>query len=279
MVGVLLVSLAMLFSEMSSVIGKANVAARKQSIYAMGFLQVFWVLFGFGLIAFFKNGSFVFNWASLPTLSINLILNTVQAHVTVLAIVYAARSTFGFVRVVTVPLILIVDILLGYHIGAYQLIGIVIIMVVLAVLFFNHGIERKGAGYVLFTAINAVASISIYKYNITHFNSVVAEQLITNFVIAVYFGVGAFWMTKENPFKFLRRPLYFFQSVTQGASAGIESFAYIFAPASVIIAAKRAATVLWSIAGGTLYFKEQGLARKIIGFLALTVGLVLLALS
>lgn len=278
MVGVLLVSLAMLFSEMSSVIGKANVAARKQSVYTMGFLQVVWVFLAFGLIAIIKNESFVFNWSSLSTVSINLILNTVQAHITVLAIVHAARSTFGFVRVVTVPLLLIVDIILGYHIGMYQLIGIGIIMIALAILFFNHGIDRRGAGFVLFTALNAVVTISIYKYNITHFNSVVAEQLIANFAIVAYFGIAAFRSTKENPFKFLRRPLYFFQSATQGVSAGIESFAYLFGPASVIVAAKRASTVLWSIAGGVLYFKEQGLTRKILGFLALTVGLISLTL-
>lgn len=279
MFGVILASVGTFFEETGVLIGKKKVGAREESIYTLGFLNLFWVTLAFLGIAIFVPGAFKFSWASWLTFLTRMILEVAQAHVTVRAIVRADRSTFGFIRTSTVPLLLGVDVALRYSIGMYQFIGIAVILVTLAMLFANHGFGRKGAGMVLFTAINAVATISLYKYHLTHFNSVVAEQLIIFIALIIYFYVGAKFFARENPLRFLRRPIFLLQSVANGISAGVESFAMLFAPASVIFAAKRSSAILWAVLSGNLYFKEKHFVMKIIGLVFLAVGIVLLALG
>ena len=88
----------------------------------------------------------------------------------------------------------------------------------------------------------------------------------------------ALFVAKENPFRFLRQPVFLLQSVTEGISHVVLSFAYIFAPASVITAAKRALAILWAILSGNLYFREKQFFIKMVSFIIIAVGLVLLIL-
>ena len=184
----------------------------------------------------------------------------------------------GFGGVVTIPLLLGTDILLGYTIGTNEIFGIAIIVAALIILFINHGIRREGAWLVLITSINAVATISLYKYNITHFNSVEVEQGIVHIILLAYFFLMAVFVTKENPLRYLRKPLFFGQSAVIGIGTVLISFAYLFATASVITAVKRAATILWAMFSGNLYFKEKKLFVKLISLFLIIGGLVLLAL-
>jgi len=278
MFGIILAFVSSIFREAGTSIGKSKALQHKESIYTMGFLNLFWaVIFFFGY-ALFIRGEFIFLLASLPTFGVRLILEVIQAHVTMKAIVASDRSTFGFLRIWTLPLLLGVDIFLGYTIGLSQMLGISVIIVAFIFLFINHGIKRKGAGLVIFTAINAVATISLFKYNITHFNSVEAEQGLVALVLLVYFFFMARYIAKERPLlDFMRQPVFFFQSFAMGIAGVLMSFAYVFAPASVITSAKRSLTVLTSTISGNLYFREKRFFVKIIAFLLIALGIVLLA--
>ncbi len=278
MFGIILTSLGSFLSEVSDSIGKDQVFRREQSLYAMGFLQLFFGGLIFLGLAIFKPGAFIFQWASWPTFLVRVILEIVQAHITVSAIAAADRSTFSFIRVGTIPLLLGVDAMLGYTLKGTQLLGFGIITLALLVTFLNHGIKKAGLWFVLASTINAVITISLFKYDITHFNSVVAEQLIIMIIVLGYFIYGAMRRAHENPFKLLRKSLFFTQSFAYGAGEIAQSFAMSFAPASIIIAAKRSSAVLWSLLSGNLYFKEKGLFIKLFIALLLVGGLILLAL-
>ncbi|MFH1430184.1 MAG: hypothetical protein ABIG71_01510 [Candidatus Uhrbacteria bacterium] len=277
MLGILLTISSTLFGETSNVIGKAKVLKHQESVYTMGFLNVCWVTLAFFCIAIVVPGSFVFSAVALPTYGLRMILEVVQAHVTVRAITVSSRSAFGFLRIITIPLLLITDIVIGYDLHTFQLIGMGVIIVALAFLLLNHGVERKGAGLVLFSAVNAVATISLYKYHISHFNSVIGEQLPILIVLALYFFITARVCAKENPLQYLRQPVYLLQSAGNGIAAGLGSFAMLFAPASVILTAKRSSSILWSILSGNIYFHERHFIVKLIGFVILACGLILLA--
>ena len=277
MIGILLVLVASFFEEISDSIGKHTVSQKKESLYTFGFLALLWGTV-FLLISAFIRDAFVFSSASIPTLGIRIILEIIQLHVTLLAITIADRSTFGFLRILTIPLLLGVDILLGYSIGIYGLWGIGLIVLALIVLFINHGITKKGAGLVLFAAINAVITISLYKYNITHFNSVEVEQSIVHAVLLVYVFIMAKRVAKENPVQFLRKPLFLGQSVAAGIGTVFISFAYLFGAASVITTVKRAAAILWAMLSGNVYFKEKHFLLKLFSLLLIVIGLIFLAL-
>ncbi len=241
------------FSEIGDSIGKRSVIDHKESIYTMGFLNMFWVVIILASSAFLIKGSFIFSLASLPTFITKMVLEIFQVYMSLSAITIASRSTFGFLRIWTLPLLLIVDIILGYSVSAWQVGGIFILVIAFILLFINHGIGKKGSGYVIFTAINAVATISLYKYNITHYNSVLGEQLISCIILLAYSFVMALFIAKENPFRFFEKPRFLVQSLSGGIASIISSFAYVFAPASVITAAGRSVSVFWSVLSGNVY--------------------------
>ena len=278
MIGILLIATSQFFNEIGTSIGKDSFGKGTQSIYTMGFLSLFWGTVAFFAIAFFIRGEFLFSLASLPTFLPRVVLELVQAHVTMLAIAHADRSTFGFIRIWTIPLLLMVDVSLGYTIGFTQMAGIGLIVLSFVVLFTTKGIGKKGMWFVIFTTINAVVTLSLFKYNITNFNSVEAEQGIITLVVVIYFFIMAVFIAKENPFSLMRRPAFFIQSLTHGIGHVILSFAYLFAPASVITSAKRSFSVLWATLSGNIYFKEKKLIVKLISFSLIIAGLVLLIL-
>ena len=130
----------------------------------------------------------------------------------------------------------------------------------------------------LFTTVNAVATISLFKYNITHFNSVETEQIIVTSILMIYMLMMASFIKKEHPIQFLKKPMFFLQSFSAGLATVPMGFAYTFAPASIILTGKRSLALMWAMLFGSFYFKEKKLLIKISSFILITIGLVFLVL-
>lgn len=286
MFGIVLVAISSFTDEAGTSLGKREVAHSAESIYTMGFLNSLWGTLFLLILAFlvpkglftagFPSG-FMFNMASLPTFLPRVALEVLQAWATMYAIVRADRSTYGFLRTITIPLLLVADVALGYGVSIPQIIGMGLIITSFILLFMNHGIRRAGMGFVIFTAINAVITISLYKYDITHFNSIEAEQSLVSIVLLVFFFVMAFVRAGENPFRLLAKPYLLAQSVFFGISSILSSFAYLFGAASVITTAMRAFSILFSMLAGHVYFREKKFWLKFFAFALITAGLVFLA--
>lgn len=279
MFGTILIFIGTFFEEISDSIGKNQVNARKESASTMAFLSLFWGAVFFTLISIFQNDGFVFKLASLPTFSVRAFLEIIQTYVSILAVVRADRSTYGFVRTITIPLLLMVDFALGYKIGFLPITGILITIIALLIIFLNKGIKKNGIGLVVFSAVNAVATISLFKYDITHFNSIAAEQLFINLILLLFFIVLAIIGARENPLTFLKKPIFFLQSFSVGMGGVIESFGYNYGAASIMTAAKRSSAIFWSLLSGKVYFKEKNAILKFVIFILLLIGLALLSLS
>jgi hypothetical protein len=276
MFGIVLMALGTGLSEASSSLGKMQVAKKRESIYSMAFLSSFFTVVFIGVTVTF-GASFTFNFQSLPSFLVRVCLEILLAYITTQAIVKADRSTFGFLRLITLPLLLIVDIVLHYTFSISQIAGMVIIILSLGLLLGFRTTSRKGTGLIIISSTIAVITISLYKYDITHFNSVAAEQMIVGTVLVLFFGVLAKYKNNENVWRFFSQPVLAFQSLSMGLGGVCESFAYTFAPASVIVAAKRGLEVLWSILAGHYYFKEFGLKVKITVLIMVIIALILLA--
>lgn len=277
MFGVLLTSLGTLFEEIAGSIGKWEVRAGKESLYALAFLNLVWSAVFFWCVAAVKPGLFMFSPASVPTFLARAFLEFAVVHFSLKGLIQAERGAFGFVRTITIPLLLLVDVLAGYALSVGQLVGVGILLAVLAALFFAHGFHAKGSAFVAISAVLAVGTISLYKYNLVHFNSVVGEQLVMNTLLAVYFFAMTWRASGENPLRLFRNRVFAGQSFLQGIGSVAESFAYSFAPASVILTAKRASSVLWAALSGSAVFHERHLALKLMAIPLVLVGLVLLA--
>jgi hypothetical protein len=284
MVGVILIALASLATEIGASIGKFTIGTHEKRVYPVGvavnlggglLIIVCGLLLPAQVLGIPLPTGLYFSLASLPFFIPRLILDIIQAHCTLVAIARTERSAFGFLRTLTLPLLLIVDLVLGYAVSLSQIFGICSIVVGLLFLFLAHGIHKKGTLLTLFTALNAVVTISLYKYDITHFNSVAAEQGLIALSLVVYFALMALY-TRQHPFGVLMRPRYFAQFLLGSIETVTASFAYVFAPAATITAARRALSVLWAIGSGDLYFHEKHLLVKLGAFAFVVTGIVLL---
>lgn len=279
MFGILLILIGSVFDEAGTVIGKFEVAHKKESLYAMGFLGTIWATMLFGLTGWWMGLPFVFVPESLPTFLLRAVMEVVLMFVVLHAVLAADRSTFSFLRILTIPLLLATDLLLGYVISPLQMAGVVVIVCALVFLLLNHGLSRKGKFLTLLGAVLAVGTASLYKYDITHFNSITAEQMTLYSILLGSLLFAGRWYAKENLFRYLLKPVFLFQSLAAGFGALAVSFAFLFAPASIVMAAKRAFEVLTSIVSGNRYFHEKHPLVKLTGFCGICIGVALIALG
>lgn len=277
LIGVSLVVVAMLFGEVAADIGKIEVRKKAESIYTMAFLNL-----ALGTVIFILLGiirqRMHFNPAALPGIILRSAFDIILIYLNSLLIVRASRSTVGFLHVGTIPLLLIVDALLGFKIETLQLVGIGVIITTIILLATHHGLDTKGLKIGVFTAIIPVITITIYRYNIENFHSVEIEQSISHGILIIHLFVMAHFVARENPIKFFRKRIFIAESSFNGVASVLSSFAYMYAPPSVITSAKRSAGVLWTTVSGSLYFHEKHIALKVAAMILIIVGLVLLVM-
>jgi drug/metabolite transporter (DMT)-like permease len=265
-----------ILSEVSSSLGKYTVNHKVVGLYSLGFLNS---LIGFCLFSgavIFQPDAWKFAVASIPILGTRVILDCFQLNWTLKAMKAATRGTFGLVRSATIPLVLIADIILGYTLDSWMLIGMALIFSTLVVLAALGDLDRKGLKYVTLSAVNASITITLFKYNITHYNSVATEQIVTMFVLAIVFFILAH-AAKERVWLVFRKPLLAIEGSALGGAGLLEAFAYMFIPASVAVTMVRALSVFWSIIFGKAYFKETHFLPKVIGCAVIIIGITLLA--
>ena len=275
MIGIALVAVAEIFAEISTSLGKREVSSKKESLYAFGFLSAFWSTFILLFIGIFIRHEFVFSLASLPTFLLRAVLEVALVFTSLNAILQADRSTFAFLRTLTIPILLAVDLVLGFSISTMQMLGMGIILFTAFALAFNHDLSPRGKLLSLISAMIAVCTISLYKYNITHFNSVEAEQAFMHIILLVVLVITAYARGHENVFRSLFHPIFLVQSFAAGIASTLISFAYLFAPASVIATSHRSLGILASIVSGRVYFHETHVAAKILACILIVAGIAL----
>ncbi len=287
MFGIILASIATLIGEVGKTIGKNEVAKRRESILGMGFLNSLWGTFFFFSIAFLipresAFGSlfddFYFSTELIPvTLFVTrACLEIILINLVIRAASIATRSTFAFLRMLIIPLLLLVDIYLGYDISILEITGITVILTTTLILVSSNTLKRAGMWHIIGSSLIGVCTVSMYKYNITNYNSVVGEQLPMTFFLLSYLFIATYYTTKRNPLRHFKRPQVILQSFTIGIESVITSFAFSLAPSSIVMTARRTSSVLWSIMSGNLYFKEKKARAKLAGLSVLGFGLYLL---
>lgn len=275
MLTVIFASLGSFIDEISSSIIKYETDHKKESVYTAGFINTLFAALILIAVAL-ARGSFVFSLLSLPTFIARAVLEIFQSHMTMMAVMKADRSSFVFVRNLTIPILLIVNLFLGFTVNVSQWIGIAIVFAVLIIILLTHLINFRGIGYSLFIAVNAVITISLFKFNVTYFNSVEAEQIVMSAILLSYFFFSARLFARENPFSFLKCKLFLTQGVAHGVASILQAFAISFGVPGIAITAERAAAVFAGIISGRNYFQEKKFGAKFLVSLGLIVGLLLL---
>lgn len=279
MLGVFLMISGTLFAEVSQTIGKKVLSQRLTDVISLSFVNHLGFISIFALQVLFVPSSFVFSLASLPTVILRILLEILQAWLIMEALEKASRSTFGFLRVLTIPLLLFADIfILNTQITLQQYFGIAIIILTSLWIFRHNGKDRKGMWFVLGGALNAVITLSLYKYHLQHFNSVAAEQLIVASGMMVGLFLIEYFRYKKNPFTSMRKPIVLKEMFFMGAAAVMISYAFSLLAISIVTAMNRALAILWSVIFGHKFFHEDHFKEKLVGVFGFVIGIVFLAI-
>lgn len=132
-------------------------------------------------------------------------------------------------KLFTIPILLVLDIILGYNISSFDISGVLLIFVGVYVLLHNNTAGKRGAGLILIAAVIAAATTALYKYDISKYNSVAAEQLIVCSVILVYLWVAGRVMKKPVKLKLLFHRVTGAQAISAGLSTVLISLALYIA--------------------------------------------------
>jgi hypothetical protein len=266
---------ATLFEEISETIGKTSVKRRREDVFCLAFLGLFWSVIFLIASVFLFGAKFIIVQASLPTLMLRIMGEILLTYVLSEAIIRADRSTLGFLRLLSIPILLGFDVALGYHLTTLQVVAVFALLAGMALAFRRNPAGRRGAGWALAVAIIAAVCSTLFKWDISHYNSVAGEQ------IAVYSTVLGFYYVQarlagNNPLKLLVKRASGIQSLSNGFGLAIESFAYAYAPVSVMVAVKRSFAIFWAVIFGQRFFHERRTHHKIIAGAVLAVGLILM---
>lgn len=274
----ILVFIGHFFEELSASASKHAFAGRVFTYIVYGFLTEAIAVLIFGGTALTQGHGLAYNIHALPLFALRIISEFLQCEVVFRALASADRSTFSFMRVLTIPLLLIVDIALGYTITNVQFLGIGIILVVLLAYFAGGKIHGKGIGLALASSLLSVSNITFYKYDITHYNPAAISQLYVALALFTIYAVrlALSKADRELLVQMKAHPLLGLSFVSQAFSSLLVSLAYQYAPASLILAFSRACSVLWSLVSGIFYFHEEQVLKKAFAFSLIVVGLFIL---
>lgn len=279
MIGIALVALGEMAAQIGAAMGKWEASRKHESYFALGFLTFFWstpLLLLWGTVG---PGTFVFSLESLPTFALRVVLEIGVIYAGVHALVAADRSTFSFLRTLTIPLLLLVDLALGYTVAAGQIAGMALIVTAAFLLAARNGLSAHGKRFALLSALLAVGTISLFKYNITHYNSVEAEQFFLHLIMIVAIWMTAYMYTGENVFRALTKRPLLVQSILAGVASVFLSFAFFFTTASVVTTVKRSVEILGSIVLGRTYFHEHHILLKLFSAALILGGITLITLA
>ncbi len=230
-------------------------------------------------VAFVRDVPLVLAEASYFIFGLRVLLEVGQTYLLFYALQRAERSVFGMFRTVSIPLLLLVDLALGYMLSPLQSIGMFIVTVAFIVFVEDRRSSKDGWVLVLASAVLSVCTIAMYKYNITNFNTVEAENFYFFGILGSLFLLYVSFIKQKNIFRLLQRPAIVAQAMCSETGTMFSSFAYMFAPASVILAIARSSGVFWSLVSGSLYFHEQHVGRRALFAFVLISGISLMALG
>lgn len=275
MFGILLTIIGSFFEEAGNSAGKTAVKSKIESIYTLGFVTNLCCAVLFAVMASLRWQDMAIG--SWTTLMIRFPIELLLAHFSIIALTRCTRSTFGFLRTGTIPLLAIVDLFMGYGLDFYQILGILIISAALLFLHINHGLEKKGLKFAVLATIMPVVTISLAKYNFSHGNSWELEQALVLSAMAIYFYTVA-RSRGEKPFLLFKKPMVILQATITALGSVLLVWSLSLITPSIHTTVKRSTAVIAAVASGGIVFHEKKMLIKAVTVIACIIGIALLAI-
>jgi drug/metabolite transporter (DMT)-like permease len=146
--GIMILFFGCLFLEQSTVLKKklgAEIDFHQISLLVMLATTVF----AFFAVFLEQDWNFTRTLTSFFLLVFQVLAGIIFQELTNKAIHYADRSTFSVMSTMTIPLLLISDIILGYGVSRRQIAGVIILTIMLTITILRGDFSMKGIKYII----------------------------------------------------------------------------------------------------------------------------------
>jgi hypothetical protein len=179
------------------------------------------------------------------------------------AIHHADRSTFSVMSTMSIPLLLISDIVLGYEVSRWQIIGVVVLVLTLGITIFRGDFSLKGIKYIVISNLISMGTIIAFKYSTTHYTSTEMMNLLNSGFMTFLFSIIVSRTKGWKGIKECLKPKYIGFASLYGIGGVLCAAAYKYMIASMVITLKRFFAMMFGVITGKLYFHEDHILRKL----------------
>lgn len=195
------------------------------------------------------------------------------------AIHQAERSTFSILGCMTLPILLVSDIMLGYGVNAYKILGIIVISVVVVYILATKTLSLRWCKDIVLANWIYMLMMIAFKYSTYHFASTEMVNLLITLPTALLFIPIVLKKRWKNWLKQTFSPKYFWIAGLYGVGWVLIAESYKTLIASSVMLFKQFFAMIFGLITGKLLFHEWRLYKKIIFVVSLGVGIVLMCVG
>jgi uncharacterized membrane protein len=233
-----------------------------------GSLIIFMVfLFKVGLGGVILDTGYI--WTFIPRVALEIL----QLYVTYTALKISDLSTFGFIRVISIIVVVISELVfMGVLLKPGQYLGIFIVLLSILAIFRSGKSKTDGWKYSLASAVNGALLLTFTRFQFNHINPYLNESIVRAFCIVIVLGI--ILISGKGLAVLPKKILWLapFRSLT----GLLNLLALNFGSASIYSTSERGGSVVSAVLVGHSYFKEKSFGEKLLISLSICFGIILL---
>ncbi len=261
---IILIWLGTLFWEISGSLMKIH--NKQLNPLQRAFLISLFIVFSSLILIYLFWFKLTFNVTNF-LLILYLIAGSIVYYYFILKAVWIAdRSTLNIFILLKIPLVLIIDLIIGYQLSNIQIIWILTIFTLIAFINYkeNKIYNLNGLKYIIFAIIIWSINISIFKILVENGNNIPSLVIAYSLFSCIFFGIRLFIKWWISNFKFLTNKTFLLIWFVSSLNTLLIAFSYLFLPPSIITTYKNTFSLLRSHISAKVIFNEKYVFKKII---------------
>ncbi|MDR3168913.1 MAG: hypothetical protein LBU27_04055 [Candidatus Peribacteria bacterium] len=260
--GILILFFGCFFLEQSSVLKKklgAEIDIHQISLLTMLATMVFSGI----VVATSNDRTFTRTLGSFLLVVFQILAGVLFSEISNKAVHQADRSTFSVMSTISIPLLLISDIVLGYDVSWRQIAGVIILVMMLGYTVFTGDFSKKGIKYIITSNLISMGTIIAFKYTTTYYASTELMNFYNAGGMSLLFLVIVGRTKGRHGIQQILRPKYLGFASLYAVGSVLCAAAYKYMIASMVIALKRFFSMMFGILTGKLFFHEENTTKKL----------------
>ncbi|MDR0607196.1 MAG: hypothetical protein LBG52_02330 [Candidatus Peribacteria bacterium] len=260
--GIFILFFGCFFLEQSSVLKKKLGA--EIDIHQISLLMMLVTMIFSGIIITISNDwTFTRTLGSFFLVVFQILAGVIFSELSNKAIHQSDRSTFSVMSTISIPLLLISDIVLGYNVSRRQIAGVIILVIMLSYTVIKGDFSKKGLKYIISSNLIAIGTTVAFKYATTYYASTELMNFYNAGGMSLLFFIIVGKTKGRHGIAQILRPKYLGFASLYAVGSVLCAAAYKYMIASMVIALKRCFSMMFGILTGKLFFHEENTTKKL----------------